>query len=490
MQLHLVLWFLITLVVVDALTTYEEAKRLRENLVNAMLKPLPKDGKIRLIGGENEYEGNVEIFHDRKWGSICDDEWDRNDGIVACRQLGYSGLVKVTHNSYFGTASQKFWMDNMLCDGTETKLKHCRFDDWGRHDCNTSEAAGIVCVNPLSAQNNTKQIRPRKKVLLVRNTNAEVRLSGSSSSHEGQVEVRFNGSLWGSICADGWSLLEANVVCKSLGLGYASGAVQTEYFGGAKFSKLLLSGSECRGNENSFFDCVFDEPGDIKCPGPKNHVAAVVCSEKMSDLIFDHRELEQTAHLEDRSLYYLQCAMEENCLSSQAYVVRKENPNWHYETRRLLKFTAKVLNAGTDDFRSYIPKHLWEWHMCHMHYHSMEVFAVFNILNEKNETVAEGHKASFCLEDNQCLPDVKPKYACANFGDQGISVNCSDIYRFNIDCQWIDITELEVGSYTIKISVNSEFKVPEMNFENNAAVCSLLYTETYARVFNCHLERP
>lgn len=178
--------------------------------------------------------------------------------------------------------------------------------------------------------------------------------------------MRFNDSLWGSICGDGWSLLEANVVCKSLGLGYASAAVQTEYFGGARLSKLLLSGSECRGNEKSFFDCLFNEPKDVKCPGPTNHVAAVVCSEKMSDLIFDHLELEQTAHLEDRSLYYLQCAMEENCLSSQAYVVRKENPNWHYETRRLLKFTAKVLNAGTDDFRSYIPKHLWEWHMCHM----------------------------------------------------------------------------------------------------------------------------
>ncbi len=106
--------------------------------------------------------------------------------------------------------------------------------------------------------------------------------------------------MWGSICADGWSLLEANVVCKSLGLGYASGAVQTEYFGGARLAKLVLSGSECRGNENSLFDCMFDEPSDVKCPGPKNHVAAVVCSEKMSDLIFDHLELEQTAHLEDR----------------------------------------------------------------------------------------------------------------------------------------------------------------------------------------------
>lgn len=49
----------------------------------------------------------------------------------------------------------------------------------------------------------------------------------------------------------------------------------------------------------------------------------------------------------------------------------------------------------------------------------MEVFATFNIFNSTGHKVAEGHKASFCLEDNQCLPGVEPKYACANFGDQG-----------------------------------------------------------------------
>lgn len=80
-------------------------------------------------------------------------------------------------------------MDNLFCDGTESKLKNCRFDGWGSHDCNTSEAAGIICINPL-VQNITKESRPRKKVNLVRNKNAELRLSGGSSIHEGQVEVR------------------------------------------------------------------------------------------------------------------------------------------------------------------------------------------------------------------------------------------------------------------------------------------------------------
>ena len=87
----------------------------------------------------------------------------------------------------------------------------------------------------------------------------------------------------------------------------------------------------------------------------------------MADLVFDHVELEQTLHLEDRPLYYLTCAMEENCLSEQAYEIKKENSEWHQESRRLLKFTAKITNIGTADFRSHIPKHLWEWHLCHMY---------------------------------------------------------------------------------------------------------------------------
>lgn len=49
----------------------------------------------------------------------------------------------------------------------------------------------------------------------------------------------------------------------------------------------------------------------------------------------------------------------------------------------------------------------------------MEVFATFYIYNSTGHRVAEGHKASFCLEDNQCLDDVHPRYACADFGDQG-----------------------------------------------------------------------
>lgn len=104
----------------------------------------------------------------------------------------------------------------------------------------------------------------------------------------------------------------------------------------------------------------------ILIEGPGENVAGVVCTREIADLVFDHIELMRTAHLEDRPLYWLQCAMEENCVASRAYKIQRESDTWHLQTRRLLRFTARTLNAGNADFRPSIPKHLWEWHMCHM----------------------------------------------------------------------------------------------------------------------------
>lgn len=194
--------------------------------------------------------------------------------------------------------------------------------------------------------------------------NLKLRLKGGRIQKEGRVEIKFDDDgNWESICGDGWSLLEAMVVCRSLSLGYASDAMQTNYFGG-NLTKFSLSGVKCHGNEESLSECLHDVGIRGVCKG--NDVAAVQCVDTMADLVIDENELIRTAHLEDRQLYFLQCAMEENCLTTSAYTLQRESEAWHLETRRLLKFTARILNAGTADFRPAIPKHLWEWHMCHM----------------------------------------------------------------------------------------------------------------------------
>ncbi|XP_014606671.1 PREDICTED: lysyl oxidase homolog 2 [Polistes canadensis] len=464
-----------------------------------MVKKLKKDfkklkkqeGAIKLIGSEKgDYEGNVEILHEGKWGSICDDEWDYLEANVVCRQLGFDGAIKPTTNGHFGQARRRYWMDNIYCDGTEEELSKCRFDGWGNSDCDSNEAAGVICSHEeekLSPPSSLKKKQEKSRIKDVHQQGMALRLTGGRGHNEGRLEIKLGIADWGVVCGDGWSLFEAGVVCRQLGLGYASDATQSNYFVGETIP-MAISGVRCHGDEKNLAECLYDKIPD--CPGVNENVAGVVCSRDMPDLIFDHIELMRTAYLEDRQLYWLQCAMEENCVASSAYKVQKESYNWHFESRRLLRFTARILNAGTADFRPAVPKHLWEWHMCHMHYHSMEVFATFDIIDLSGNKVAEGHKASFCLEDNQCIPGVEPRYKCANYGDQGISVNCSDIYKHNIDCQWVDISELEPGQYTLKVAVNPEFKVGEMSFDNNAAICRLLYTETFATVHSCVMGRP
>ena len=83
--------------------------------------------------------------------------------------------------------------------------------------------------------------------------------------------------------------------------------------------------------------------------------------------------------------------------------------------------------------------------------------------------IAEGHKASFCLEDNDCTGPYEAKYDCENYGDQGITPGCKDIYHANIDCQWLDVSELDTGTYIFKMAINPKFKVAEQTFENNVA---------------------
>ena len=61
------------------------------------------NGDVRLVGGINELEGQVEICYNKIWGSICHNIWSNYDANVVCKQLGHqpTGLKKSIILIYF-----------------------------------------------------------------------------------------------------------------------------------------------------------------------------------------------------------------------------------------------------------------------------------------------------------------------------------------------------------------------------------------------------
>ncbi|NXY24477.1 NETR protein, partial [Atrichornis clamosus] len=153
------------------------------------------------------FEGRVEVYHDGKWGTICDDQWDDRDAEVVCRQLGLSGTPKALSWAHYGQGSGPILLDEVQCSGNELSLDQCKKSAWGQQNCDHIEDAGVSC-DPFTGTD--VQLCQSDVV------KGTVRLAGGRSPTEGRVEVYYNGD-WGTVCDDGWTDLGAQVVCRQLG---------------------------------------------------------------------------------------------------------------------------------------------------------------------------------------------------------------------------------------------------------------------------------
>uniref|UniRef100_A0A672FWI1 Soluble scavenger receptor cysteine-rich domain-containing protein SSC5D n=1 Tax=Salarias fasciatus TaxID=181472 RepID=A0A672FWI1_SALFA len=257
---------------------------------------------LRLVGGEEDFEGRLEVFHAGRWGSVCDDQWDDRDAEVVCRQLGFGGVAKAWSWAHFGQGSGPILLDAVKCSGNELFLDQCPHGDWEQHNCDHMEDAGVSC-SPYTGSQHThthtqtcsqplrsaiysarasinhyfmKQQHPvcdgLKEDLQEPRTNTSnhettspliqysdwvsdgvVRLVGGDSPWEGRVEVFHNGD-WGTVCDDHWSQQHAEVVCRQLGYRGHAEVVSGGAFGEG-VGLILLDDVQCDGSETSLLDC-------------------------------------------------------------------------------------------------------------------------------------------------------------------------------------------------------------------------------------------
>ncbi|MDQ3031147.1 MAG: lysyl oxidase family protein [Myxococcota bacterium] len=148
--------------------------------------------------------------------------------------------------------------------------------------------------------------------------------------------------------------------------------------------------------------------------------------------------------------------------------------------RRLLRFDTWTPNTGTADMFLGVPSAsvpYFEYSPCHGHYH-FNSYAEYELLTSDGTCVAaEGHKQAFCLLDfydypcdddrsDPAVPDCASirGYTC---GNQGIRRDAQDVYGGHLDCQWIDITDVPEGDYSMRVRINTEHILLETDYANN-----------------------
>ncbi|KAJ8026614.1 Deleted in malignant brain tumors 1 protein [Holothuria leucospilota] len=234
---------------------------------------LPPYGYVRLTGSTANHVGRVEIYHQNEWGTVCDDYWDYNDALVVCRQLGFSGVDAFYSSAYYGEGSGPI-LRRLDCEGYESSWTNCYYYDWDTNQCSHSEDAAVRCT----ASAYDEYFRE-----------GSVRLAGSSEVNTGRVEIYHYGE-WGTVCDDGWSISEADVVCKQLGYPYgAYYADQSAYYGEGD-GPILLDEVSCSGWEHYLTDCNHDgwydhncghsEDAGVRCNTPDSYYPRLVNGSK------------------------------------------------------------------------------------------------------------------------------------------------------------------------------------------------------------------
>ena len=146
--------------------------------------------------------------------------------------------------------------------------------------------------------------------------------------------------------------------------------------------------------------------------------------------------------------------------------------------RYIIRFSTLIKNIGNSDYIVGSPEDNtggFSNDNCHQHYHQLG-YAEYILFAGNGNPEPLGFKNGFCVQDSEC-PDRQQRYFC-NF--MGISAGCEDLYSSDIPCQWVDITNVDEGEYTLVVRINWSRQpdlrgFEESDYDNNwAQVCLII----------------
>lgn len=237
-------------------------------------------------------------------------------------------------------------------------------------------------------------------------------------------------------------------------LGYVSAGCSTDslHFGLSYVGPVIGCTDPAACNFNPLASvsdtCIY--PGDPECPNAPDLVV-------LENVLRNSLQLDFIANGDA-------CAVEEGCIRGVG-------------DRDILRFTTHIKNIGNQDYYIGAPPNApgvvsdqFFWDPCHNHWH-YRGYAEYLLYDDNGTRLPIGTKNGFCVLDLECSDGGQGQYGCNNMG---ITAGCGDIYGASLPCQWVDITDLPAGTYTLVMRVNWD-KSPdklgrvEKGFENNWA---------------------
>lgn len=193
------------------------------------------------------------------------------------------------------------------------------------------------------------------------------------------------------------------------------------------------------------------------------------------DLVVLAQQGAETIRINLRTFDEAHCAAVEKCIGGLG-------------ERRLLRFSTYIANIGNRAFVTTMEGKDSEFSECHGHWHAMDAshywLAPHYDVQHKNKTIIEEvRKQGYCFRDDKCfLPHCEygQKYQCGVFDHlnsrlHGITPGWYDNYHNDLDCQWIDITNVAPGTYYLGNDINpTGIYCQDSNQRNNRAVYKIV----------------